>query len=313
MPVVTKSEYTFTSSDGVTPIHVAEWIPDGKIAGVVQLAHGIAEYIDRYENFAEFLASNGFAVVGNGHLGHGKSIASDENLGFFSRRDGWNKVVDDMETLRRLTAEKLPDTPYFLFGHSMGSFLARTYLIRFPDAPLKGVILSGTGHTPAIMTAGGRLLCAVEAARHGPLYQSRRVHDAAFGTYNKSFEPHRTDFDWLSGNTEVVDAYVADPLCGFTPSVSLFRDMMGGLDFISKKSNLKKMNPDLPVLLISGRRDPVGKNGKGVMKVYTMFRSAGMRNILCRLYQDGRHEMLNEPNRDAVHADILSWLSGIPN
>lgn len=307
MTLITDNEYTYTSSDGMTPIRVREWIPDGKITGVFQIAHGVAEYIDRYADFARFLAANGFAVVGNDHLGHGKSISGEENLGFFSEHDGWNTVVDDMESLRQLTAKKWPQAPYFLFGHSMGSFLVRTYLIRYPAVPLSGAILSGTGHTPAPMIIGGRIMCRAEVAKHGPRYKSAKINATAFGSYNKGFEPHRTDFDWLSTDEAIVDAYVADPLCGFIPAVGLFGDMMGGLAFISKKRNLGRMNKNLPICFMSGKKDPVGGNGTGVKKVYGMFLSAGMKDVFCKFY-DGRHEMLNEKNKDEVYADILRWL-----
>lgn len=310
MPIITGNDYTFTSSDGKTPIHTIERFPDGEIKGVVQIAHGVAEYIDRYVDFADFLANNGFAVVGNDHLGHGKSILGDENLGFFSPRDGWNTVVDDMEKLRQLTAKKWPGKPHFLFGHSMGSFLTRTYLIRYPSAPLRGAILSGTGQNPAPVITAGRLLCRAEIARHGPRYRSERINTMAFGTYNKGFEPHRTAFDWLSADEALVDAYAADPLCGFVPTVGLFLDMMNGLAFISKKSNLAKMNRSLPIYFMSGGSDPVGGNGKGVKKVYTLFLDAGMKDVMCRLYDGGRHEMLNEKNKASVYGDILNWMSG---
>jgi alpha-beta hydrolase superfamily lysophospholipase len=309
MPLITDHEYTFTSSDGTTPIRVREWIPDGEITGVFQIAHGVAEYIDRYADFARFLAASGFAVVGNDHLGHGKSIAGTETLGFFSEQDGWNTVVDDMEKLRQITAKKWPSAPYFLFGHSMGSFLARTYLIRYPAAPLSGAILSGTGQNPAPMILGGQILCRAEIAKHGPHYQSERINTMAFGSYNKGFEPHRTEFDWLSADGGMVDAYVADPLCGFVPTTGLFLDMMNGLAYISKKRNLGRMNKNLPVYFMSGKKDPVGGNGTGVKKVYGMFLAAGMKDVFCKFYEDGRHEMLNEKDKEKVYADIHGWMT----
>jgi len=309
MPLLVKNEYTFTSSDCRTPIHVREWIPEGKVMGVLQISHGVAEYIDRYSDFATFLTTNGFAVVGNDHLGHGKSIVSEDDLGFFSEKDGWTHVVDDMEKLRQLSAQKWPEVPYFLFGHSMGSFLVRTYLIRYPDAPLAGVVLSGTGHNPAAKVAGGRLMSRIEAKKHGLRYKSKKLNDIAFSSYNKGFEPHRTDFDWLSTDNSVVDAYVADPLCGFISSVGLFRDMMGGLAVIGKPDNLKKMNTNLPVYFMSGQMDPVGGNGKGVKKVYHMFLAAGMKDVTLKFYEGGRHEMLNESNKDTVYSNILNWLN----
>lgn len=308
MPLLASNEYIFTSSDGKTPIHVREWIPEGEVRGVLQISHGVAEYIDRYSDFAAFLTSNGFAVVGNDHLGHGKSFINEDDLGFFSEKDGWNDVVDDMEKLRQLSAKKWPKVPYFLFGHSMGSFLVRTYLIRYAKTPLSGVILSGTGHNPSVVVAGGRLMSRIEVKKRGLRFKSAKMNDMAFGSFNKGFEPHRTDFDWLSSDGALVDAYVADPLCGFVPTVGLFRDMMDGLSVISKPGNLKKMNKDLPVYFMSGRMDPVGGNGKGVRKVYDMFLAAGMKDVLVKFYENGRHEMLNESNKDIVFGDILNWI-----
>jgi alpha-beta hydrolase superfamily lysophospholipase len=269
----------------------------------------LAEYIDRYADFAAFLCSNGFAVVGNDHLGHGKSIINEDDLGFFSEKAGWSNVVDDMEELRRLTADKWPGVPYFLFGHSMGSFLARTYLIRYTKAPLSGVILSGTGHNPAAVVAGGRLMSRIEAKKHGLRFKSKKMNDMAFGPFSKGFEPRRTEFDWLSTDEAIVDAYVADPLCGFVPSAGLFRDMMDGLAIIGKPGNLAKMNKDLPIYFMSGRKDPVGGNGKGVEKVYKMFLAAGMKDVFLKFYENGRHEMLNELNKDIVYSDIFYWLN----
>lgn len=293
MPMITENNYTFRSADGVTPIHVREWVPDCDINGVVQIAHGINEYIGRYADFARFLASKGFVVVGNDHLGHGESVLSPDCLGFFALDDGWYKVVADMEQLRELTAAKWPEAPYFLFGHSMGSFLTRTYMIRYPGAKLSGVILSGTGQAPAPVVAAGRFLCDGDMLKNGPTHRSETISNVAFGSYNKAFEPKRTKYDWLTRDEAVVDAYAKDPLCTFTPTTSLFRDMMYGLSIIGRQRNLAKMNKDLPVYFMSGDKDPVGGDGVQVAKVYSMFVRAGMKDVFYKFYKDGRHEMLN--------------------
>ena len=308
MPMITENNYTFRSADGVTPIHDREWVPDCDKNGVVQIAHGINEYIGRYADFARFLASKGFVVVGNDHLGHGESVLSPDCLGFFALDDGWYKVVADMEQLRELTAAKWPEAPYFLFGHSMGSFLTRTYMIRYPGAKLSGVILSGTGQAPAPVVAAGRFLCDGDMLKNGHTHRRETISNVAFGSYNKSFEPKRTKYDWLTRDEAVVDAYAKDPLCTFTPTTSLFRDMMYGLSIIGRQRNLAKMNKDLPVYFMSGDKDPVGGDGVQVAKVYSMFVRAGMKDVFYKFYKDGRHEMLNESNRDEVYRDILNWL-----
>lgn len=309
MAIITENEYGFTSTDRVTQIHVHEWLPEGQPRAVVQIAHGIAEYIERYGDFARFLAADGIAVVGHDHLGHGRSLGPSVELGFFAEEDGWFKVVDDIEKLRRLTAQKFPGVPYFLFGHSMGSFLTRSHLIRYPAAPLTGVVLSGTGQNPAPVVFTGLKLCEAEIRRHGPHYVSHKVHNLAFGTYNKGFAPQRTNFDWLSRDEASVDKYMTDPLCGFVASVGLYRDLMTGLRYISDKQNLARMNKALPLYLMSGDADPVGANGKGVRKVYSMYVKSGMEDVCCRLYPGGRHEMLNEQNRAEVYQDVLTWIN----
>ena len=229
MPIITENEYTFLSSNGETPIHVREWVPDCDINGVVQIAHGICEYAWRYEGFARYLASKGFVVAANDHLGHGQSVLSEEDLGYFGPLGSWELVVEDIERLRALTAEKWPEAPYFLLGHSMGSFLTRTYLIRHPEAPLSGVILSGTGQPPAAVLAGGRMLCDADVLKNGPRHRSLNIYGMAFGSYNKGIEPRRTPYDWICRDEAVVDAYAADPLCTFVPTSSLFREMLSGL------------------------------------------------------------------------------------
>lgn len=310
MAFVNENEFTFKSSDLFTDIHVHEWIPDCDLNGVVQISHGVNEYVERYSDFARYLASKGFVVVGNDHLGHGQSVFSPDELGFFAYNNGWEKVVMDIEKLRKITAEKHPDIPYFILGHSMGSFLLRTHLIEYPDSDIYGAIISGTGQQPKAMITAGRLLSEAVMHREGKKHRSKLVNDTAFGSYNKKFEPKRTDFDWLSRDENVVDNYVDDPFCGakILPTVSLFRDMMGGLAFIQNKENLQKMNTELYAFFMSGSMDPVGDYGVGVIKSYSSFREAGLKNVSYKLYPEGRHEMLNEINKSEVYNDILNWL-----
>ncbi len=307
MTMANRREFYFPSSDGRTSIHAVEWTPDGAPVGVFQIAHGVAEYALRYEPFAEFLCGKGFVVAANDHIGHGLSVADGAPPLYFGEKDGWMHVVDDMHTLRDTMHAKYTELPYFLMGHSMGSFLARTYLIRYPGT-VKAAIIMGTGQQSGAMVAGGKLAASVIGRRHGFDKFNATVDNLAFGAYNKPFEPKRTAFDWLSVNEENVDRYIADPLCGGGATVGLFRDMLGGIGFIGKASNLRKMDLNTPILFISGAMDPVGDLGKGVQKAYQSFLAAGVRDVDIKLYPGLRHEILNEKESDQVRADIWAWI-----
>lgn len=302
------SEYFFPSSDGRTLIHVNQWTPVSReIVGVVQIAHGVAEYGARYAPFAQYLCSRGFAVAANDHLGHGKSLIEGGPIVYLGENDGWQHVVDDMEELRRRTAKAFPGKPYFLFGHSMGSFLSRTHLIRYPGR-LSGCILCGTGHPSPAVIAGGKLIADREIKRLGKKAYSAKADDLAFGAYNKRFSPNRTKVDWISASEANVDAYIADPLCGGNATLGLFRDMLDGLTFITRQSNIEQMDKDLPVLFIAGDQDPVGDMGKGVRKAHDCFRKAGIRDLHIKLYHGLRHEILNEASRQYIYKDVSDWL-----
>ena len=301
-------DFYFQSSTGRTSIHALKCVPDSKPRAVVQIAHGIAEHIDRYRPFMEFLADNGFVVAGNDHLGHGKSIRVPEEQGFFAEKDGWWRVVDDMDKLHDIMFNEYPELPYVLFGHSMGSFLTRTYLIKHPDK-YDGVILSGTGHQSPALVLGGNAAASVMAKLNGAMGDGAKLDSLAFGTYLNKIENPRTKFDWLSRDTEQVDKYIADPLCGFVGKIGLYRDMMQGIKFITDKKNIAQMNKEKPVYFMSGDGDPVGDYGKGVERAYKAFCDAGLHDVFMRLYPGGRHEMLNETNKEQVYQDILSWLN----
>lgn len=303
-----RNEFTFLSADGKTPIHAVEWLPESQVRAVLQISHGVSEYILRYEPFAEYLTARGFAVVGHDHLGHGQSVAEGSARLYFGPKGSWNWVVDDIDQRRNLAKEKFPQVPYFLLGHSMGSFLARTYLIRYPGA-VDAVVIMGTGQMPPAVIAGGMAVAAEEARRVGEDQVSPLVDKLSFGAYNKRFAPNRTNFDWLSLNQDNVDRYIADPLCGGNATIGLFREMLGGLSFIAKPQNLKRMNLNIPVLFISGEMDPVGDCGKGVQRAYESFRKAGVRDVSLKLYPELRHEILNETCRETVYDDIYQWLA----
>ena len=303
----TFKDFYFNSSTGKNKIHARMCVPDAEPRAIVQIIHGIAEYIDRYDEFMSFLADNGIIAVGTDHLGHGKSIESEEQTGFFAYDNGWDYVVRDEEVLRLAMHENYPELPIIVFGHSMGSFMARTLLIRYPDA-FNAAIISGTGNQGAALVNGGLFMGNLVTGLKGAHHYSKFLNNLAFGSYNKIYDNPKTEYDWLSRDEANVQKYIDDPLCGFIPSCSLFRDMMTGVKFITNKKNLTSMNKDMPVYFMSGDMDPVGECGKGVQKAYNNFLEAGMKDVSIKLYPGGRHEMLNEINKDEVYTDILAWL-----
>ena len=296
------TEFTFPSKDGIHKCHASLWTPEGEPRAVVQIVHGVADYMGRYDHFARYLADHGFVVCGEDHLGHGRTV-DDGKYGYFGKKGGWTLVTADVRQLRLLMGEKYPGVPYFLMGHSMGSFLSRTYLCAYPGT-VDGCILSGTGQEKAAVVAAGKAVSSVVCALRGP----DAVSPLSLGSYNKQFAPNRTTADWICRDEAVVDAYLKDPFCTFEPTAGLVRDMMGGLQYISSEKALSQMDPSTPVYLFSGDRDPVGGNGEGVKKVYGFFKDHGTADLTMKLYPGGRHEMHNEINKGEVYADVLAWL-----
>ncbi len=300
-------DFSFPSSSGQNDIHCRSWTPDGKIRGVVQIVHGVAEHIGRYDAFARFLNEHGFAAAGDDHLGHGLSIRDDAEKGWFAEKDGWNKLVRDEKTLRDRLREAYPGVPLILLGHSMGSFIARTYTGIYPN-DFDAFILSGTGQPPAIVSRVGHALAAREIQRHGSKYRSPMLQNIAFGSYLKRIEDPIGPNDWMCRDEAVIRAYDADPLCGFVGSAGLMYDMTTGLNTIGGMRHMAKMNRAMPVLFISGEEDPVGGYGKQVRTVAERFRAAGMQDVSVKLYPGARHEVLNELNKEEVWNDVLAWL-----
>ena len=301
-------EFHYMSSTGVNEIRAIICKPDIPPKAVIQIAHGIADHIDRYRDFRSYLADNGFVAVGNDHLGHGHTIRHPIEQGFFAYNDGWHHAVNDMHKLYEIMQEEYAGIPYIFFGHSMGSFLTRTYLIDHPD-DYHAAILSGTGHMQAALVSSGYALATGIAKAKGLRYKSRLIDKIAFGTYNKCFEPVQTKFDWISSDAQQVAKYISDPFCGFIATASLFSDMMGGIAYITDQNRINAMNKTKPVFFLSGDMDPVGENGKGVERAYKAFCDAGIKDTYMKLYTGGRHEMLNEVNREEVYNDIVSWIN----
>ena len=301
-----REDFWFDSC-GAGKIHGCRWSPEGEPKAVLQIVHGIAEYIERYDGFAEFLTRRGFLVVAEDHMGHGQSIGSEGVQGYFT--GGWFNAVADSYHLLEMTKAEYPELPYVLFGHSMGSFMARTILCKYPDSGIDAAIICGTGWQPAFALPAVIKIVEGECKKVGETNPSARLQNLVFGGYNKRVEHPRTEFDWLTRDAGIVDDYIAHPLCGFTASTGLLRDMMTGILYIEQPKNLAAMRKDLPVFFIAGGDDPVGSYGKGVRKAADAFRKAGMTDVDVHIYPLCRHELLNEINREEIYGDILQWLS----
>ena len=304
------TEFTFLSTDGKTQLHGMRWEPeDGSVRAVLQICHGVAEHIARYDAFARYLNGLGIAVVGHDHLGHGLSLPEGGTPVYFGEGNTWNTVVDDIYVLHQRIRLWYPDVPLCIMGHSMGSFLTRTYLIRYPGT-VKAAVIMGTGWQPKAVIAGGMAVAKAVGAVVGENGTSDLVTNLAFGAYNKLFAPNRTSCDWLSADENNVDTYMADPMCGADATVGLFRQMLLGIRFNQKLSNLRQMDPRIPVLFVAGEKDPVGDCGNGVRRTYQEFRRAGVQDCSLKLYPGLRHEILNEKaQQQQIFEDIGQWLT----
>lgn len=296
----------FYPSCGAGNIRARCWKPEGVARAVVQIVHGIAEHVERYDDFADYLNSLGYLVVAQDHMGHGKSGDDTLPRGYF--HGGWFTAAEDTYRLLRDTMEKFPGIPYILFGHSMGSFLTRTILAKYPDSGITGCIICGTGWMPDAVLSMGKAASNAVCKICGAEKPSNLLQTMMFGSYNKRVEHPRTAFDWLTRDNTIVDAYIADVNCGFIASAGLARDMLTGMQYIQKAENLAKMNRELPVFFIAGGDDPVGNYGAGVRQAAEEFTKAGMQNVSCKLYPLCRHEILNELNKGEVYQDIGNWI-----
>ena len=301
-----KEELHFISYDGKTSIRAVKYIPEGKLKGILQIAHGMVEFIDRYENFAQYLCERGYLVCGNDHLGHGESVLSQKEWGYFGE-DGNNYLLGDMYQLNSLIKKEYPGKPYYLLGHSMGSFYGRQYICEHGDE-LDGAIIMGTGFEPKIKVQAGMLVCRLIALFKGWHHRSNMVNNMAFGAYNKKFEPARTKVDWLSKNEEIVDWYLNEPRCNFVFTLNGYYNMFKGIVRLHDQNLLKQMPKELPVLFVSGKDDPVGSFGKEVEAAAESLKAVGAKEISLKLYENDRHEILNETDRERVYEDLYNWL-----
>jgi alpha-beta hydrolase superfamily lysophospholipase len=299
-----KPDFHFDADDG-TSIATYVWRPEATPTATVQIAHGMAEHAARYADLAEAFNAEGWVVYANDHRGHGQSVPAGAEPGDMGP-DGFVRAARDVIQLGRHIAGEHPDMPRLLFGHSMGSFLVQRVLWQAPETADAVVLSASNGRPPPIATVG-RGIARVEQLRLGPAGRSPVIQAMTFDDFNKKFAPTRTDFDWLSRDEAQVDAYIADPLCGFSVSVQSWVSMLDSLGGLLAEENLAQVRRELPVYLIAGTADAVGDMGKGVLRLADTYRAAGLSNVEMKLYVGGRHEMLHETNRTEVVSDIVSW------
>jgi len=301
-----KEEIIFDSRDGSTKIHAKRWIPDGEVIGVLQLIHGMAEHIERYDHVARWFAKRGFVVTGDDHLGHGLSVPAGGVFGYFCEQDPATVVVRDVHKLKKITQEAYPGVPYFIWGHSMGSIILRNYITRYGSG-IDGAIICGTAGNPPLVVKTAKAIASVQNLFLGGKHIAKLLNTMTFGDNSKK-DPGQAQ-DWLCTDHSVVEKYDADPWCGFTFTVNGFLTLFTLLDRLNSKKNLNKIPKDLPIFMISGAEDSVGENGKGVKRVYDSLKEVGITDIELKLYDRMRHEIHNEPIKETVFEDVYTFIN----
>ncbi|WP_377866085.1 alpha/beta hydrolase [Bacillus sp. R86525] len=294
-----------TALDG-SEIYLRKWLPEGDPRGIIQIAHGMTEHAGVYTEFIDALLEAGYGVYAHDHKGHGKTVKREEEYGHFKPNVGWNEAVSDVVFVSG-TIRKEQTCPLILLGHSMGSFLSRR-AVQIKGELYDGFLISGTGGNPGLLGSIGHKVATIEMKLRGEKTKSPMLNFLSFGNFNSHFKPNRTKFDWLSSDNNQVDKYIADPLCGFICTTSFYRELFSGVLEVNKLEEYKRTPKNLPIHIFSGDRDPVGDMGKGVTEVYENYKKCGVKDVTLRLYENGRHEMFHEVNRDEVFKDLISWL-----
>lgn len=306
-----KEELFYTSRDGETKIQAFRYEPeDVQPWAIVQVVHGMAEHIERYEPLAKFLTDRGIILTGENHLGHGKSVSENGKLGYFCRRDPATVVVRDVHRLKKMNQEKYPGLPYFILGHSMGSFITRNYLGRYGSG-IDGVIIMGSGLMPMALTVGAQGFMKFLRMFFGGKHISKLCDKLAFGSYNARIENPRTGYDWLTCDEQIVDKYIADPWCGFLFTLNGLITLMEFIKRAHSEEYVSKIPKKLPVFIVAGEQDPVGNYGEVVPGLKAIYDAYGIENVEAKCYEGARHEILNDHCKEEVMKDIYAWLQKV--
>jgi len=301
---------SINAEDNVGVVLKVHLWPATDASGWVHIMHGMGEHGARYDHLAKALNKAGYHVSADDHRGHGLTSINAEGLGHLADHDGWNKMVSDQAEIITHLQQQWPQ-PLIMLGHSMGSFLATRVVQRYANKftnQLQGLVLSGSNYSPPWLFRIASVIASFERWRQGPLDQSKLLDQLSFGSFNNNFKPVRTPKDWISSDPAVVDAYIADPLAGHGISNQFWFDFLNGLAEMSEPDSMAQINNELPIYLFAGDKDPVGKQGKGVIALQKALQRAGSKQVECHLYPNGRHEMINELNKEQVIEDLLVWL-----
>lgn len=301
-------EFYLPSSSKGFQLRCMEWIPDGEVKAVLQIAHGMVEHIGRYAEFGRWLAENGIAVIGHDHLGHGKTVVEKEDFGHFGSDHGISHVIKDMRRVTIYAKKKYAGRKLFLLGHSMGSFLTRKYLSVYEDGP-DGFILMGTGAPAPALVSVGKVCAGLIARLKGNRFRSRLLYELSLGNYNRKFKPVKTPYDWLTRDESLSRDFGEDELCQFIFTAKAYEEFFGLILAAGEAEAKKQVRIDAPILIVSGDQDPVGDNGAGVNKVYKSYHNAGAADLAMDLYSGARHELLHEINREDVFGDLYRWIT----
>lgn len=305
-----KEEITYKSEDGITTIHAVIWKPSTEIKAIVQISHGMIEHINRYDSLARELNKHGILVCGNDHLGHGKSVIDSKNYGYFCKKNQDIVLANDLYNLTKMIKDQYPNTPYYLLGHSMGSFIVRNYLLYFSD-DLTGAIIVGSGYKSSFTTTIAKIITRItKFYHHGWYYRSPFLYKQTNGGFSKRFEEGKENpYCWLTTDDVVIKNYKDDPLTNFRFTCNAYYGLFTLVQKACSKHQAKKINKNLKLLIQSGKDDPVGNFGKDIYKIEKLYKSVGIKNVKIKLYNGMRHEILNEQNRILVINDIINFIN----
>lgn len=303
-----KTEFTLQNLRDKHEIYTYKWESTNEPKAIIQIIHGAGEYANRYDTFAKALVQRGFIVYSHDHRGHGKSVSKDEVFGYFGEKNGFQTLVKDTYEVTKHIKEEYPDKKLIVLGHSMGSFIARYFSVLYSDE-IDGLIIVGTGHNSKVELKLGKLVSNIYIKSGRGLKANQMLDCLIFKLFNIGFILEKDVNAWLSRDKESRKEFAQDPYCGIKFTAYAFRDLFEGVEFVTQESNIAKVRKDLPILMISGEKDPVGGKGKMVKKAYELYKKVGIKNITLKLYKDMRHEILNEVGKQSVYKDIIGWIN----